>query len=158
METPPPSLSARGMYVMTMMMPLHTDESRTDGDTRRNDADAVCAAELQQHAGSSVVGIGGTGCGEAVTADDAGRGGGGRRRRLSPRGGGIDLAGGRGAAHVRLTALVGTCVVAAAVLDAVALVERAEVVRDCLRVLRQVWAAAIAAHAHVEEVLLGGRG
>lgn len=54
-------------------------------------------------------------------------------------------------------ALVRAAVVIGAALDAVRLLERAEVVRDRLRVLGHVGTRTVAADTDVAEVVLGGR-
>jgi len=111
-----------------MIIPLQSYKRGSNGDTRRDQADTVGAAHLQQHSVGSAIRIGCICSREAVGADvgaGSSHGGGGGL-------GGVDFSGRGGSAYVSLAALVRAGVVAGTALDAVALVEGAQVVRDRL--------------------------
>lgn len=114
---------------------LEASKGGTDGDAGGHEAEAAGAAKVQQQAGGAAVVAAGTiGRGEAASRPVRGRGA-TARRRCAARRSGVYLARARGSAHVRLSALLGAVVVSGATrLDAFALLNRADIVGDRLRV------------------------
>lgn len=144
----------------TAAVRLKAGKGGANGDAGSHEAEAAGAAKMQQQAGGAavVVAAGTAGRGEAASRPIRGRGA-TARRRCGARRSGVHLGRARGAAHVRLSALLGAVVVSeAARRDAFALLNRTDIVGDCLRVSVVIAASACGAGRQAGHTQLGSAG